>query len=654
MVRKKTTPAPKTPLTAAFNPSEVVDPGTGQTRLLAALDDGARLADIRQLLKLGADPCKADLSGRTPMDAAMARRFYRAADLLIAAGAKPPAYDGAPDGPLVYKPYRGTVYTAEKEKMERETPLTYFIKECNTFDQIYPILANGADVNRRNKSRETPLQVAVERNWPYVARELVRRGAWIDPDKSDPDEVVDAKTGATRLISMIMEGEDAASVKRILDQGADPDKPDRYGLTPLALARALGWPYVEKMLLERGANPGVKFPDPNQDVGAPGKETMPMLVYATTYQSCHPNYFLALLKAGADPDAADAEGRTSAYYCAVYDKAWHFDVLEQAGADVFKKSDDGVSALHMAALNNHPGIMARLLETAPVSEVNFATKEGQQSPVYLACTKEGTDEIVDMLIDLGADIKFATKHGDTPLHEAARNGTPALVRRLLDLGADVNAADQEGNTPLIEAIRGDSPEKVRILLEHGASIDKANESKYYHPLYMTVSHTLEHKGDIMRLLLQHGGDPNAYSTKELNASEGGSILYQAIMRHAPDAARVLLEAGADPHGTSYIGESAMHYCLHLRYVGGAKLLLDYGFDPLKVWDFTTRWSGGGGDHDERTLGSAYDEALKMDKKFGHDTEYGKMLDLIEERLAAPAPAQAAPSAKPSAARKPSI
>lgn len=658
MARKKITASPKPKLAAAFNP-EVVDPATGKTRLMAALDANADLRDIHLLLKQGDDPNRADNSGRTPVDAALAQHAYRAADMLIAAGAKPPPWrtalgeSGPPDGPLVYKP-AGAYYTNTEQEMDGETPLTWYIKKYSTFESIYPVLASGADVNKKNRFKESPLTVAVEKNWPYVARELVRRGAWLDPDKHDVNEVVDSKTGATRLIMMIMAGDDGDSVKRILDEGADPDKPDRYGLTPLALARALKWPYVENLLLERGAKPDVKFPDPNQKVGHKGKNDTPMLVYATTYQACHANYFLALLKAGADPDATDPEGRTALYYAAVYDNAWHFDVLEDAGADIFKKSKDGASPLHMAAYNNHPDIVARILEKAPPQEINFATTSGHQTPLYLASGKEGADEVCEMLIGKGADVRIATDNGRTPLHQAALTGSPALVARLIALGADVNAATNgDGDTPLIEAVRGDKPENLRLLLERGASIDKANESKYHHPLFMTASYTLKHRGELARILLDHGADPNMRSTKELNASDGGDVLYQAISRHALDTARELLKAGADPHAASHTGESAMHYCLHLRFNAGAKLLLDYGFDPLKVWDFTTRYSGGGGSGQRRTLGSAYDEALKLDKQFGHDSEYGEMLDMIEERLLAPAAATAKPAPRRAAAKKPS-
>ncbi|MEZ0223522.1 MAG: ankyrin repeat domain-containing protein [Alphaproteobacteria bacterium] len=652
---KKPEPAPsKTTLTDAFNLSDIVDPATGQTRLLAEIDgDKASLRGIYDLIQAGADPNKPDLSGRTPMDAVLARKWYAAADLLIQLGAEPPAYDGEPDGPLVYKP-TGTYYTNIADEMKGETPLTYYVKRSD-FETLYPIIANGADINKKNDRGRTPLQVAVERGWPHMSRHIVRYGGWLDPDKPDPNEVVDKKTGATRLLLMIQEGTDGEAVKHILDvEGADPNKPDRYGLTPLALARALKWPWLEQLLLDRGADPNVKFPDPNQKVGE--NNDTPLLTYASLYQNSHDNYFLALLEAGADPNATDKDGKTAALWAAMYGHAWHFDWLQKKGADLFKKDKDGAGPLHLAALNAQTAIVKRILAVIPPGEIN-ATASGQ-TPLYLACGtgRKGDEELCKLLIANGADVKIATKYGNTVLHSAARKGSPAFIKQLISLGADVDAATDDGTTPINEAISGESPKNLRLLLEAGASVDKAHKGKHYRALFQTVGHGRKNAGEMARLLLEYGADPHQRGDR--NSSEGGSIFYHAVTSHGHDVAVELLKAGADPHDTGAKGESAMHHCLNWGGLEGVKLLLEGGFDPLKPFGYPDRWADGN-DKNEYRVCTAYDEALRLVAKHGDEREYKTKLKMIEEYLFAPAPAAApelapAPAAKKRARPKPGM
>lgn len=60
--------------------------------------------------------------------------------------------------------------------------------------------------------------------------------------------------------------------------------------------------------------------------------------------------------------------------------------------------------------------------------------------------------IVELLIENGADVNVKSDEGKTPLHGAAFVGYEEGVRILLKYGADVNARDENGLTPLGEAL----------------------------------------------------------------------------------------------------------------------------------------------------------------------------------------------------------
>ena len=64
-------------------------------------------------------------------------------------------------------------------------------------------------------------------------------------------------------------------------------------------------------------------------------------------------------------------------------------------------------------------------------------------------------EIIQMLIDYGADMNVKDAKGRTPLHIVA-TGRPSIEKMelLIEHGADVNAVDDEGKTPLAYVLQG--------------------------------------------------------------------------------------------------------------------------------------------------------------------------------------------------------
>jgi len=66
------------------------------------------------------------------------------------------------------------------------------------------------------------------------------------------------------------------------------------------------------------------------------------------------------------------------------------------------------------------------------------------------------------------DINIQNKYGWTLLHVAIRRDRRDMVNFLLDNGADINKIDGVGWTPLMEAIMDDIPELVNVLVDYGA------------------------------------------------------------------------------------------------------------------------------------------------------------------------------------------
>ena len=85
-------------------------------------------------------------------------------------------------------------------------------------------------------------------------------------------------------------------------------------------------------------------------------------------------------------------------------------------------------------------------------------------PVFPAVIRRGDDpggsneermEISKLLIRHGAKVDIPSNSGATPLFEAARHGNLDAIRILVDAGADPNAVDKKGNNILLALVGND-------------------------------------------------------------------------------------------------------------------------------------------------------------------------------------------------------
>ncbi|KAL1415768.1 hypothetical protein MTO96_028904 [Rhipicephalus appendiculatus] len=97
---------------------------------------------------------------------------------------------------------------------------------------------------------------------------------------------------------------------------------------------------------------------------------------------------------------------------------------------VDEKKDDGYTALHLAALNNHVEVAELLIHQGhanmDLQNVNL------QTPLHLAVERQHA-QIVRHLVREGCNLNIPDKDGDTPLHEALRHHTLSQLRHLQDM-----------------------------------------------------------------------------------------------------------------------------------------------------------------------------------------------------------------------------
>lgn len=127
--------------------------------------------------------------------------------------------------------------------------------------------------------------------------------------------------------------------------------------------------------------------------------------------------------------------------------------------------------------NNHGKLHSILKKYAGESCINeiIPDNSGQTLIMYAVLTGK-SNEVVDLLLDYGADVTIGESMGYTPIHGAAFQGRAELAKILVQKGK-MNVSDRHAGddyTPLHRASWGPQPrhtETVRVLLELGADPD---------------------------------------------------------------------------------------------------------------------------------------------------------------------------------------
>jgi len=231
-------------------------------------------------------------------------------------------------------------------------------------------------------------------------------------------------------------------------------------------------------------------------------------------------------------DAANDFGITALLQASRVGDSAMVDLLLRSGANPNKAHPEGETPL-LAASRSGSVPSVRLLLTRGV-DVNAAEKFQNTTAVMWAAA-EGHVDVVDVLIEAGADInrqghitsltdRNNADHptgGFTPLMWAARSGNDALVRRLVEKGAKVNLKNGDEASAAMVAMYNDRFDVAGTLIELGSDV---NDGSLYVAVEMRDATTDQFAFDgsrrrpdypnkltaldLMRILLEKGADPN--------------------------------------------------------------------------------------------------------------------------------------------------
>lgn len=220
------------------------------------------------------------------------------------------------------------------------------------------------------------------------------------------------KNGSTPLHRLAFGTKDAAIIELFLNAGADVNQADEKGNTPFLNAAARNQLSIVQLLAKN-----VK------DVNAANKSGETALMLAAHSNKADVVEFL--ISKGADINAQDTAGNTAAYFLAdSYNKrnAKAFDaklaLLKSKGLKFNSVQGEGNTLYHVAAKKNN----LELLKKVSVFNIDVNAKNDEGlTALHVAAMKAENDKLLKFLLAKGADAKSTTDFEETVYDLASEN-----------------------------------------------------------------------------------------------------------------------------------------------------------------------------------------------------------------------------------------
>ena len=418
------------------DPNAENDYGITSLHILAGYkvdDESDALNLVRLLLTYGAEVSRRGGYGETPLRQAIRWDRFNLAGILVENGADPNTV-------TIYKGMTLLHRLSEKGISDK----------CDVLHLALLFLKHGADVNRKDEDRNTPLHLAIRGGRFELAKLLLKHGADANAENYyglTPMHIL-AVTGtvnARHNLKIRNKDNFLDLALSLLKHGAGVNRQDKMKVTPLHLAIAWKRYRLARILVEHGA-----------DTNAENNVGMTPLHILSACENQDDVFNLAhfLLEHGAGVNRQDKAKVTPLHLAIQWNRCNFAMILIEHGADTNAENNVGMTPLHILS----------------GSKINNSLADGVLN-------------LARFLLEHGADVNRRNSDNETPLHIAIRLDLYKLAGILLEHGADPNAVNNDGKTPLhilseglnYDGSKGDFVNHARLLLEYVTRMDRRGE-----------------------------------------------------------------------------------------------------------------------------------------------------------------------------------
>ena len=249
------------------------------------------------------------------------------------------------------------------------------------------------------------------------------------PSPGQPPVITQPQNLEQQLYTAAEQG-DFNKVQTLLQQGANVNYTNNFGMTVLFAAAEGGRAKIVRLLIEKGL-----------DVNAKSYTGYTALMAAVS--NGRKNSTKALIESGADINAQTNSGQSVVSFAK---QPEIIEMLRAAGA---------------------AGMLIPEQTTARTKLQELGVSYSEAS--FLTCAKQGKFDTLKLFLDAGIDPNTKSNDGVTALMYVCFHGNAELVDLLIKKGADVTARTRNGKTAMMIAIENKHPELIPLLKQAGAT-----------------------------------------------------------------------------------------------------------------------------------------------------------------------------------------
>ena len=238
--------------------------------------------------------------------------------------------------------------------------------------------------------------------------------------------------------------------------------------------------------------------------------------------------------------------------------------------DIYSQTNNGHTALYLAARYHHVEIVRLLLE-AGINITDMNTRNGN---AIMYCALSDAVELMELFLQYQDkfDINAVDESNLSVVHYAVHGDSVNILRLFASVpNINFNNNDIDGNTPLSLAVTQNKQPILRELLQHPDRVNINIEHHSYTALHIAC---VQNKSDIVELLLAADCDPN------LRSNDGFMPLLSACNNGNADTVRVLLQHQdkVNINNLDVDGSTALHLAVRNNHIEVVQLLLAAGID----------------------------------------------------------------------------
>jgi ankyrin repeat protein len=389
-----------------------------------------------------------------------------------------------------------------------------------------------------------------------------------------------AYVGRTERLCQAIVANDVDSVKAFLaEEGANPDRRDYTGRTPLQLACMCSTPEVVQCLVDGGARMISRMADGKTALhlaAARGHaEIIRILLTKSNENEEEEAKKEEMLKMNDKSEPSTAEDED-------VDMIDQSDAVSHTSASYVKveaeKEDEEEDLTTYDTLEED--------DEPDIYDINVVAWDSRTAPLHLAILHGHTEAVKELVTSFGADIllpvKILNEHNRTPLaailnlvliHALPFEKAKEMSQTLLDLGASPAQADLKQKSPLYYLAHSDKFDILDIYMQHD---EPAVKRAINHMAVLGTSWTPEYSsalmialaaknapaaskllgagaqpeiniGEIVKLITASRGTNNFYDVEDAARSSVKQPIFLAIENDLPLVAIDLLHRGANPN-----------------------------------------------------------------------------------------------------------